>query len=224
MAIRLSLRTRNVRTTRQRTSNRLKAELRRAQDKYIRRVRPLLQQRLKQALLQSPAYASVSFGILAGEFGLVGAQNKMDAIIDFIVDNSLIIRKKFSFSRNNFSAETSIDFNVNYDRLTSLSEAFQLTEKDELLPWLAWLIQSGGSVVITGYRVALRRNNRLGRSGQPYRMSRRGTYSPGDLGDANLIGTEEENFITKAILDNSRSFRRIAIRELERALGEIRAR
>lgn len=145
----------------------------------------------------------------------------MDVIIDFIVDNAIRVSKQIKLGKGNIDGQTAITFSINYSALTSLGEAFQLTEKDELLPWLAWLLQSGGNVVIDDYRVA-KIGNRLGRSGLNYTMIEGGTYSPGDAGSRRLIGTADDNFITRAIADNLRLFRNIVSQEFKKSLQGIK--
>lgn len=173
---------------------------------------------LTESFYDHPAYTSIVFGKLKGEFGLTSADEKMDAIIQYIVSKALRIDVSINKIGSDIKGSTSISVGVNFGELLSLNEAFQITD-DDVLPWLYWLLLSGGKREISNYQV-VQNTKLLGRSGLPFLMieSKKG-YRPGDTTGGEFIGTLEDNYVLDCIYNTRTKIQNLARKQMRVAIA-----
>jgi len=159
---------------------------------------------IRRAINASPAVTSMLGGQLQAEFGFVEpstiVRNLLDAIeqsIEINVDGKEPIL---------------LEILINKDKLIG-SGAGEFKSKNGEVPWLDWLLSSGGKTVIVGwhieYGVFPRKSRFAGsRSGQA-KMVPGGTYAV-----QKFAGNQERNFITDAIDEQ-------AMREITEAIRSV---
>lgn len=174
-----------------------------------RELRSLIDEKIRH----SPEYESLTTAILRGEFGLEDPRGKLDGIIKVFLQ-AFGTRIKLASSRGKtFKANLSIFIDIDFDALVELDDAYQeATHSDparehedvSFLPWLRWLLIEGTGPFVYDHSVV--RGQGTGRSGLQFLME----YTPGQnyfTEVPQFTGTESDNFLTRAISDNSEEIR-----------------
>lgn len=149
-----------------------------------------------RAIAKSPTLASLSNGKLKMDFGLTSDPT---LAITSIIAESTEVKLGTGLSTKSLKG-TLLIVNVQPKNLANLlteSFAFQTTEKGEMLPWLNWLTKRGDTPVVVNYGVSYG-NYRQSRAGGAI-MKRGGAFRV----DPTHSGTEEDNFISKALSDGA---------------------
>lgn len=159
-----------------------------------RKIRERIKVIVYEAVYNSIAMKSVRNGILNYEFGLT--DDPTEAIADAVsrsVDIQVIEGKKKNGPLGGYSIKIQP---TNYLNVLNLTEAVQITEKGDALPWLDWLLTYGNETIIFDFKV--KAGAGLGRSGGGIMI---GSSDGGFFFKVNKAfqGTEDNNFITRSI-------------------------
>lgn len=151
-------------------------------------------------LMMQPEYTELSSSNsqLVFELGLVDSQNKINTIIDIIVESVDVRFIPFGFGVGKLKGGYEIGLlKPDLSEILNVPEAYQETDKGENLPWLEWLLTMGDRVIISTHRVLL--------GDFSYPPSRTGgaiMVKPGKWRmPAEFSGRPENNFITRAARD-----------------------
>lgn len=147
------------------------------------------------AIKSQPEYNSLLHGRLLGEFGLLEPEAKLDKILaTWAKDISAVI----SGSKNKVAITISM-IQADFRNVLDLPATYvkQLTEKNQLLSWLDWLLIKGDTTIIRNYEVKAH-------SGPPSRTGlaimvekKTGKWSV----PSQYAGTARANWITRAVDD-----------------------
>lgn len=99
---------------------------------------------------------------------------------------------------------------ADFDDILALPEASYFTDKQQLIPWLQWLIIEGDKVIVRDYDFSVR-NNRFSRTGLGIMVEGAGRRWKVP---AEFSGTVQNNFITRALRDADREIEDIIINEI----------
>jgi hypothetical protein len=152
-------------------------------DKVIRKNAPKIQKKAKlivsQAIKDSPVMDDLIGGKLMIDFGLTTelATAAAREISDHIVNNVSI--QYSPFKKN-----------------TDLIASFNTGKNNGEIHWLEWLLTRGTEIIIGDFRVMYKEG---GRSGGGIMISSAGDFDNGFRVDPEHAGTEDDNFITRAI-------------------------
>jgi hypothetical protein len=149
---------------------------------------------------------SVSSGLLKIDFGL--NFDPVAAIANAVAQSIIIKFKPFNIKL------TSGGYNIrvqplDYLNLLSLPEAVVITEKGVSLPWLDWLLTYGDSIIIADFGVKY--STGKGRAGGGYMLPTERPFSV----NAAYSGTVDDNFITRAIMNQIPSIEQDLIKALK---------
>lgn len=174
---------------------------------HIERVLTIeLRDAIREAIKESPEYISLTTATLRGEFGLENAENKVDTIIDVFVNSFRSEMQLARISGSTFHANLSIHIKIDFEHLADHPEGFQegsnsRGKNESLLPWLRWILIEGTAPLVFDYSVS--RDSGTGRSGLQFLMeSTLGTNY--QISKTQFTGTENSNFLTRAINNNSK--------------------
>jgi hypothetical protein len=159
-----------------------------------RKIRERIKVIVYEAVYNSIAMKSVRNGILNYEFGLT--DDPTEAIADAVsrsVDIQVTEGKNNSGPLGGYSVKIQPS---NYLNVLNLSEAVQITEKGDTLPWLDWLLTYGDETIIFDFKV--KKGKGLGRSGGGIMITAKDSGFFFKVNKA-FQGTEENNFITRSI-------------------------
>lgn len=181
--------------------NSIKPLLDKAIDKTINKLRPLLVDLIRSALISEPEYSSLISGTLRSELGIADTSN-VDAAVNNIA-NSIVINKK-SISVNNLGFTGGIELNLinNQDFGGALNDASAFvndTERGYSLPWLEWLLLKGNAIIIKNYEVKFGPSPKS-RSGDALMIQSSSSWRV----PPEFAGTIKDNWTTRALnrIDN----------------------
>lgn len=161
------------------------------------------------AIVVQPEWGSLKSGQLLEEFGLTDAQSKLTSILNTMMDSLTIDFKPFrstgTFIRGSYKLQI---VKGDFSDILSLDAAQQLTSRGQELAWLEWLLLAGDKVIVVNYDVGY--GLVPGRAGGKVMLQGTGNWRV----PAQFSGTEDANFITRAIDGKSSEFEQIFIREL----------
>jgi|694.fasta_scaffold78890_7 hypothetical protein len=148
-----------------------------------------------EAVYNCPEMESVRDGILKADFGL-----NFDPTGD--IANSVAQSVNIDVDTRNRAGNIVGGYNINvqpitYLNLLNLPTSIIITEKDEELPWLDWLLNYGDAAVVYNYRVLYKNN--VGRSEMAIMVPSSRFFRVNEQ----FSGTMDNNFITRAISDPS---------------------
>lgn len=166
----------------------------------ITRIKNTLPGVVRQAIISTPEYESLSQGKLKYEFGINNVDSKLASLINVWSTNILYEYKKPIVSNNriicSFSASMiRADFS---DVLYSEFSSVQDTLRGYSLPWLQWLLLEGNKTIVKNHEVVFGQNKASRTGFAIMRQSNRSWRVPPEF-----AGTESDNWITRAI-DNAR--------------------
>lgn len=153
---------------------------------------------IREALFSQPEVISLSGGRLAAEFGLSDGNSRISNIINFWVNNIVVLKKRATKSGGQIRAGLTIKMiQKDFEDVLSLGDATVITAKGQPLPWLEWLLKFGDKVIIRDYDVSFStKSSSKSRSGLAIMIKGKGTNwrVPPEF-----AGTMENNFVTRAI-------------------------
>jgi len=131
-----------------------------------------------------------------GSLGVVKLQNKLDKIIDRLVNNLLMTMETPRIINGKLTGNSTILLiKDDYSEILSMSEASFQSEGGYLIEWLRWVLIEHSNTVIKNYHFSL--DVGRGRTGVGF-MKHGGFWSV----PFQITGKRSDNFITRAI-DNS---------------------
>lgn len=173
--------------------------------KNVSKIKNGLYTQVFNAVYFSPEMESLRTGVLRLDFGLV-SDPSME--ISSAVARSIDINfDRFQYSNNSINGNLEIGIQpIDYLNLLNLPSSVTITEQGVNLPWLEWMLKYGDSVIIINYGVKYTSGGRTGgavmsRSTRPFKV------------DPRFSGTDNENFITRAISRSSK--------EIEKKIWQI---
>lgn len=151
-------------------------------------ITPKVALEIRRAILATPAVQSMLGGQLQSEFGFVEPNTIVKKLLDAV---------EASIEVSVTEKPAQVEIILDKDKLMSTGVGEFKTKNGEV-PWLEWLLSSGGRVVIVGWSIeygAFPKKSRFSgsRSGKA-RMVPGGTYSV-----QKFAGTEARNFMTESI-------------------------
>jgi hypothetical protein len=169
--------------------------------KAVNKIKINLPNIIRQSIINTPEYESLSLGKLKYEFGIANVDSKLASLLNVWSTNinyqykapSIIGGKiKSSFSASMIRADFS---DVLYTDFAAVVD----TARGYTLPWLEWLLLEGNRTIVKNYEVVFGAN-RFSRTGfAVMEPSRRSWKVPSEFS-----GTQSDNWITRAI-DNAES-------------------
>lgn len=154
---------------------------------------------LSTAIMAQPEYVSLvsEGGVLRTELGLVDSSERMNALINILLDSVKTTVTPAQKVGNIIIGRLMITAVPNdYTQLLSSQSASYTTEKGTVIPWLEWLLLKGDSIIIATHDIEY---------GEDLSQSSRTGYSimlPSESGwrvPSEFSGTADDNFITRAI-------------------------
>lgn len=165
-------------------------------NKGITKLKSNLPNIIRQAIINTPEYESLSRGKLKYEFGIANVDSKLASLISvwstniqytYKAPNIIAGRIRSSFSASMIRADFS-------DVLYADFAAVVDTLRGYTLPWLEWLLLEGNKTIVRNYEVILG-PNRSSRTGYALmKPSNRSWKVPSEFS-----GTINNNWITRAI-------------------------
>jgi hypothetical protein len=192
---------------------RIKASMYADVTKTFARAKLLIEKTLKIEvagwLANSPELQSILSGSLRGDFGIVSPAGPVAAIIDSVSQSVEV--EYYPLTRN--LDGTALAIRIQPRTLQNVLGIIPpvVTEKGESLPWIEWLLKRGDDVVVSSYHVVEGDHGRTGRAV----MKPGGSYTVGRVNPA-FSGTEDDNFITRALDDKEMAIARILANSLDK--------
>lgn len=186
-------------------------------DKALSAILPILVSKTKASinenLSQSKEAASLLFGTLRGELGVVNALPTINGIIGILSSNVRGDLTKCTITGNSFLASLKIyiyNSEIN-DSFFALPEASFISEGGFNIPWLKWLLTRGDEIIIAQHEFV--RGVGQSRTGT-------GTMQPGGSWKvpSEFSGVENDNWITKSLVKILPVIESEFIKELEKRL------
>jgi len=107
---------------------------------------------LIEHLQKQPEYVSIMSGELKGQFGLPDSSSRLQAILESIQNNGVVILNPLKITNNKLRGSIKLQMvQKNFEDLLSLGESSFTTEKGQKLDWLRWLLKEGDSIIISEY-------------------------------------------------------------------------
>ena len=153
----------------------------------ISRIKSRITPIIRTALTTCPEIQSLSGGKLAADFGLTS--DPSGQIVSAIM-SSLNVRPRKGNAKDLGGVVVELQ-PTSFANLLGLSTAEQEIDGGSI-PWLYWLLTQGDTILIAGYGVEYGSH---GRTGEARRNQK---FAPFKV-DSSFSGTEENNFITRAI-------------------------
>lgn len=181
--------------------------------KVFAKAKMLIEERLKIEvavwLSNSPELQSILSGSLRGDFGIVSPAGPVAAIIEAVSQSVEVEYYPLTKSLNGTALVIRIQPRTLQNVLGIVPPV--ITEKGESLPWIDWLLKRGDDIIISDYHVVEGDRGRTGmatmKPGGSYKVSR---VNP------SFSGTEDDNFITRALDDKEMAIARILASSLEK--------
>lgn len=161
------------------------------------RIKPYVGSILEKEIKKTEEYQSIVNGPLAGHFGLTPLQRKQSTI-DIIetIQNGIVAQYKQIrvVNKDLVGGITVGAIQADFQDLLSLPLSRVITEKQDELPWLEWLLTRGDEIIITDYRVKFISGK--GRSGQALMIEGDKAYWKVPVG---VSGTIKNNWFTRMV-------------------------
>lgn len=163
--------------------------------KVINSIKQPILDTITQAIRSSPEYISLLSGDLKYEFGLPDSDQRLDHILKFW-QKLYIDSDPIKISGDKLTGSFSLKMiPSDFADVLSSSAAVLVTEKNQSLNWLEWLLLFGNQTIIRDYVVEFGSNPRS-RTGQAVM---RGVKSGKWSVPSEFSGTMNDNWITRAI-------------------------
>ena len=154
--------------------------------KELKRKIPLI---IETAIKSQPEYNSLISGQLKDEFGLAGAAQKIDSLINIWQKIEIDIQQPRIKGKQITGGITINAIRSDYSDVLNLPAALQTTKKGQNLPWLDWLLIQGDKVIIKEYDLVVGK----GRAGNT--IMRRNVAGKWSV-PSSFAGTPNNNWIT----------------------------
>ena len=143
-------------------------------------------------IIGCPEMKALGNGVLNGPFGLYPGDNLRALVaISHAVHDSVFVQFT-SFDQSMGKGKLAINFQpASFVNLLGLTEGHVIYEKGDL-HWLKWMLEYGDRVIVTGYNYVKSSNGRSGFG----TMKIAGSFRV----PPQFSGTEEDNFITRALI------------------------
>ncbi len=174
--------------------------------------------RIKSIFVKTDTYNSLTQGPLDAHFGFPKgtALSRLDAIIDTLVSSVIVTPIKVISRAGKLTGGLRIQaFRADFADIFSLAEAKVITEKDQELPWLEWLLTRGDEVIIFDYKIDF---GPFGRSGAAIMVKDSASIwrvPPG------VSGTIRKNWITKAVDDAIKFIEKFLSNSIEKNIDKV---
>ena len=162
---------------------------------------------VRRAIATCPEIQELSSGTLKLDFGLT--EDPSSAIVDAVANSVRVSVSKTRSSSGGFSGGIKITAQPSsFLNLLTLSIAEQALGSGGSIPWLKWLLTSGDTIIIGDFGV--RYESGAGRSGGATMSQKETPFKVNPM----YSGSEQNNFITRAIEPTFREISRIVRKEL----------
>lgn len=140
----------------------------------------------------SPELKALRSGKLSFDLGLPESEDPSPLIARAVADTVSVSKPNFRVNGRNIVGNYRVEIQPqDFSNLLSQSFGSVITEKGQELPWLAWLLVEGDSIIVANWQVQY---GNFGRSGGA-RMIPGGAFTV----DARFSGTIDDNFVTRAL-------------------------
>ena len=161
-------------------------------------------------------------GELYGQIGLVDIEDTLDGVIEATSKQVKVQTNFVKLVGDQVNASIWVIVDLQYAKLYAIGEAkFVSPEGGYDVDWLKWLLESGTSAVVLEYDYFENdrtRNSRWSRTGTGFMREREGKswgfYEP-------YAGTQDDNWITRAINRTANETQKILESELQFNLGQV---
>jgi hypothetical protein len=151
---------------------------------------------ISKAIVNQPEYFSLTSGILRLELGIPDAEQKVAELINRWISQPYIRTTGPTIKSGQISSSISVSY-IRSDFADviglDLSEVRDINT-GSIIPWLKWLLLDGSIDLVQGYDVVFGPNPRSRTGGAVMRSSSKNWSIPN-----NFTGTEQDNWITRAI-------------------------
>jgi hypothetical protein len=187
-----------------------------ALQKYLEKLAPKIERKIRifldAKIVASETYVALRRGKLTAEFGLTTPTQKIDTIINQWLRSVRVIVQPVRAKAHSAGGGLIVRaIQSDWQDVINLPEALQLTEKGELLPWLQWLLTSGGAILIHDWWFKY-----IWGTGRSYR----GIMIPtaGSSWDVpyGYAGTENDNWITRILVSSKDELEKLIINTVQR--------
>lgn len=158
-------------------------------------------------LRRSDFIQEISHGFLRGDFGIRPelVEPTVEAIISTVVDDVHLNHIDVNVVAGKFTGGWELTIgNEAIEKLKNLKEGITITEKGEEIPWLEWTLTVGNQTVIADFKILFKSGT--GRSGLAIMIP---DEIIGYRVPPRFAGTEEDNWLNRAITTKIDSFTRI---------------
>lgn len=171
---------------------------------------------LTNALYSQPECQSLaSQGKLAKDLGLEDGYGSISTVIEQVVSKVKVNIKGFGLSKSKAFTTFDVRLEVDLEELINDSDAKVETKKGQILPWLEWLLMEGPKRFVEGYKVYYASIPKpRSRSGGAI-MVKDESSSWGVPPE--FAGTENDNFITRAIASVQKQLKYVIEAETKKA-------
>lgn len=140
----------------------------------------------------SPELSALRNGKLSFDLGLPESEDPSPLIARAVADTVSVSKPNFRVNGRNIVGNYRIEIQPqDFSNLLSQSFGSVITEKGQELPWLAWLLVEGDSIIVANWQVQY---GNFGRSGGA-QMIPGGAFTV----DARFSGTIDDNFVTRSL-------------------------
>lgn len=175
------------------------------------KVKPKIIGLVQESIRNSPEYLSLQSGQLKAEFGIPDSDTKLSTLLDFwknITAKYTPVAIKGDSLIGGFSISM---IPSDYSDVLSSSAATVVTEKNQTLNWLEWLLLFGNKTIIKDYTVELGSNPKS----RTNMAIMKGTVSGKWSVPHQYSGTQDNNWITRSIDNISNDIEKLFIKELK---------
>jgi hypothetical protein len=184
--------------------------------KAVPRIKSKLQTIVLQRITSSPEYAAIVGSGFRGELGLPDAGARVNAVVNQWAQNISV-----TFVPQKSAGQLGL-INIgiiqdDYSDVLSLAEAeltYSGARGQKTLRWLDWLITRGSSIIVSDYEYKIDSRSSRSRTGLGIMVKRRGGWKI----PAQLAGTENDNFATRALEGIEGEIQTIIRQELTKVL------
>lgn len=154
--------------------------------------------RIKPIFVNSNEYQALIDGPLDAHFGIPKntALDRLDVIVDTLIKSVVVEAKRVSVRSKRLTGGLTVKaFQADFQDLLGLPEGQVITAKNELLPWLEWLLIRGDEIIVQEYRIDFG-SHPQSRSGKAIMISDEASVwrvPPG------VSGTIRNNWITRTV-------------------------
>lgn len=182
------------------------AEIQQKFAKASGKIQTNLQSVIYSSIVSQPEYQSLKNGELQYNFGIVNT-SVVDGLVNRFVESITANIDKVHIKNNQINGRLvfTILSQTNLEEILNSSEAVVLTEKGQTLPWLKWLLLSGGEPLILEYKLleGKKRTFKGSRTGKAIMIRPKSGDGSWSVPPA-YAGTVDNNWITRAI-DSART-------------------